>query len=479
VRTFTFSDATSHKFWNIELSGNGFTVTYGRVGTAGQTQTKTFASPSAAQKEHDKLVKEKLAKGYTETTPAAAGSGAALRKALEEAILDDPDERASYMAYADHLSEQGDPQGEFVQVQLALENEDLSPDERKRLRQREKALLKAHQAEWVGDWASPKPMPGPEGRGQIDFPATEPFRFERGILSDVIFPELTVEAARRFVRAPQTRLVRRLYIGGFAYEEDDEYEEGDDLDEDAAEERDPARVILPRWPYFGNLRVFQLGWTSDENYGDFCHFQCHESADNIEKLIARMPRLEELYLFAHNVEAGRIFKLRLPDLRVLQLYHTHRYPLDLLARNESLTRLTHLLCHPHALEHGDDPYIRLNHLRAIVRSPHLTSLTHLRLRLTDLGDRGCEEIVRSGLLKRLRMLDLRHGIITDKGASILAACPDLKNLELLDVKGNTLTRKGRAALRAVGIPLIDDHQHDPNDEEYSDEDRHLSEGDYE
>ncbi len=43
MRTFQYSDATSHKFWNIDVSGNSFTVTYGKVGAAGQTQTKSLS----------------------------------------------------------------------------------------------------------------------------------------------------------------------------------------------------------------------------------------------------------------------------------------------------------------------------------------------------------------------------------------------------------------------------------------------------
>src|SRR5215472_14152804 len=92
MRTFTFSDVKSHKFWNIELQGNSFTVTYGRQGTAGQTQTKKFASAAAAQKEHDKLVKEKLGKGYVETTSSAKPK-ASLREALEDALLANPDDK--------------------------------------------------------------------------------------------------------------------------------------------------------------------------------------------------------------------------------------------------------------------------------------------------------------------------------------------------------------------------------------------------
>lgn len=49
MRRFTYSDAKSHKFWAIELKGNSFTVTFGRVGTAGQSQTKTFPTADKAR----------------------------------------------------------------------------------------------------------------------------------------------------------------------------------------------------------------------------------------------------------------------------------------------------------------------------------------------------------------------------------------------------------------------------------------------
>lgn len=39
-----FKDGKSDKFWNVEVSGKSFTVTYGKTGTAGTSQTKTFDS---------------------------------------------------------------------------------------------------------------------------------------------------------------------------------------------------------------------------------------------------------------------------------------------------------------------------------------------------------------------------------------------------------------------------------------------------
>ncbi|EMY14391.1 leucine rich repeat protein [Leptospira weilii str. Ecochallenge] len=62
----TYKDDKSDKFWNIEVSGESFTVTYGKTGTAGQTQTKTFGSEEECQKEAKKLLQEKLKKGYAE-----------------------------------------------------------------------------------------------------------------------------------------------------------------------------------------------------------------------------------------------------------------------------------------------------------------------------------------------------------------------------------------------------------------------------
>lgn len=63
-QSFQYKDDKSDKFWKITLDGKSFTVHFGRSGTAGQTQTKDFASAEAAELEHNKLIAEKLRKGY-------------------------------------------------------------------------------------------------------------------------------------------------------------------------------------------------------------------------------------------------------------------------------------------------------------------------------------------------------------------------------------------------------------------------------
>lgn len=67
-RRFELVDGTSSKFWEIAVDGASHSVWFGRIGTNGQTKAKTFASEKEATTDADKLVKEKLGKGYREIT---------------------------------------------------------------------------------------------------------------------------------------------------------------------------------------------------------------------------------------------------------------------------------------------------------------------------------------------------------------------------------------------------------------------------
>ena len=60
----TYQDEKSHKFWQIETAENSFTVTYGKVGTSGQSKSKTFADSQTAEKEAEKLIEQKEKNGY-------------------------------------------------------------------------------------------------------------------------------------------------------------------------------------------------------------------------------------------------------------------------------------------------------------------------------------------------------------------------------------------------------------------------------
>src|SRR5450755_1882071 len=61
---YEFSEGSSNKFWEINLSGKSFTTTYGKIGTSGQTTIKSWKDNAEAKTQHDKLIAEKSKKGY-------------------------------------------------------------------------------------------------------------------------------------------------------------------------------------------------------------------------------------------------------------------------------------------------------------------------------------------------------------------------------------------------------------------------------
>jgi len=66
MRRFEFSDSTSNKFWEVEVKGETLNVTFGKIGTKGQSKPKDFTTPEKAKAEMEKLIKEKTGKGYVE-----------------------------------------------------------------------------------------------------------------------------------------------------------------------------------------------------------------------------------------------------------------------------------------------------------------------------------------------------------------------------------------------------------------------------
>lgn len=69
-RRFEFVAGTSSKFWEVAVNGTAVTVRFGRIGTAGQTQTRSLENAAAAKKRAEKLIGEKTRKGYREVQAA-------------------------------------------------------------------------------------------------------------------------------------------------------------------------------------------------------------------------------------------------------------------------------------------------------------------------------------------------------------------------------------------------------------------------
>jgi uncharacterized protein (TIGR02996 family) len=406
-----------------------------------------------------------------------------LQESLERALVENPDDLAAHSAYADYLMEQGDPRGEFIQVQLALEDERRTPGEREELRNREQTLLRQHAREWLGDagrflhgdWSGPdKPYHYQFWRGWLDL--------VRVLLAPGYLEGSHSAILASLVRSPQARLLRRLevvYDMRFHPFDFDEHLAGPSraMTHKDREHEQAGRLLslLIDSPGLTNLRACKVGFSdTGDQLGHSTMIEPFEDCDTdgLIRLLEHRPRLEELYLNTHLRNIERLFAHPvLGQLRRLQYYYgsdylSNRpgtsYPLSVLAKNAALTRLTHLRLHP-----GRDTTIDLEELDAILRSRHLPSLTHLQVHMTTFGDEGCRAIVRSGILRRLRSLDLGYGNMTDAGAQILAECPDLKDFDLLDVSRNGLTEQGIAALRTVGIRcLVADDQHDLGEDDY-------------
>jgi hypothetical protein len=256
------------------------------------------------------------------------------------------------------------------------------------------------------------------------------------------------------------------------------YRPGPDVPTDA--EYNAGVYALFHCPHLRGIRSLTLGYPVPD---DQTYSRCHCSGELATGLVELMPFVEELGLYAHHVDAPTLFAMRMPFLKSLSLFHNNSYPLGQLAANPSLTKLATLRCHPRAIaQNADAASIGLKQLKAICRSPHLTSLSHLCLRLTDFGDDGAKEIVKSGILKRLRVLDLYGGCMGDEGAKLLAACPDFKNLQFANLRNNAISAEGAKVLEATGVKLDLDDQHNVTFFNYDSTDalpNYLFDGDWE
>src|SRR5262249_32610015 len=144
-----------------------------------------------------------------------------LLEALESALDEDPEDLASWMAYADHLAEQGDARGELMRVQLALEAAARSPADSPglagRLLEEEEPILELHPPRELAGVAEAlldqKPTPH-----QVQTERMNACRWARGGLDALRLTSFGLEEARSLVRCPAARFLRKLEIDhNYAY----------------------------------------------------------------------------------------------------------------------------------------------------------------------------------------------------------------------------------------------------------------------
>ena len=65
-RYFEFVEGSSSKFWEITVNEADVKIRFGRIGSDGQTKTKSFANADRAREHAEGLIEEKTGKGYVE-----------------------------------------------------------------------------------------------------------------------------------------------------------------------------------------------------------------------------------------------------------------------------------------------------------------------------------------------------------------------------------------------------------------------------
>lgn len=201
--TFVLRDLHGEHVWGIERDGPTLTMRHAAAGDEVETITRRMPDEEGAKRAESNLVRWLKDEGY-KRAKARVLPAPSPRRVMEDALVENPDDLAMHRAYADYLVEHGDPRGEFIQVQLMLEDLPHRSERRQPLVRRAGELILEHGRAWLGELA-------PLLLDQED-DVRAPFQFGRGWLEELTVSRLTAEYAEALARAPQIQLLQRLSV---------------------------------------------------------------------------------------------------------------------------------------------------------------------------------------------------------------------------------------------------------------------------
>ncbi|MBX3159254.1 MAG: WGR domain-containing protein [Deltaproteobacteria bacterium] len=456
---YEFVEGSSSKFWDIKLAGSSFTTTFGKIGSTGQTQIKKFASDAVAQKEHDKLVAEKVKKGYhlvdlapppkkaagapkavAKAKPAAPAAGLDARNpGLEAAIVADPTDRAAWAIYGDWLQEQGDPRGQLVALQLGNKEKQA------------KALLDEHAAYFLGPLA--------EHRTVYD----EGYNNSRSHLR-------TTEQEKHWQKVHKEAF---LWRNGFIHRvrlSHDHYS----CESFKGECSDILSQVLshPSGRFVVELAFMSNG---DPNEDDLQSL--------IDVLAKKAPPTVRRLTFGDNVDqiswhrTGKLGKLwkAVPNLRLFEIETGHfdvgkDMNAPALEKAVFITGGLSKACGKNiaaaampSIEHleiyyGSEDYggsCTVKEVEPLLARTDLRRLRYLGLKNSMFANDIARALYGAKVLSTVKTLDLSLGTMTDEGAEALVAAKDsLKHLDCLDLTRNYLTKKGIALVKNLCKKVI-------------------------
>ena len=306
-RRFQFKSDTSYKFWTIALAGTDIVLRYGKIGNNGTEHVVPHDNLSEAKQDYLKRLNQKIKQRYVEVIrkPPKETTTEEFREQLSDhdpflnAILESPDEVGPYQIYADWLLEHGDPLGEFIQVQIALENPHLEMWEEPALKKTEGDLISAHGRTWLGDL---KTLLFEWSRDRHE----QCFKFFRGLLSEIRIPVFAPSVGETITNSPLCRMLRRINIDQIrSFRRRDARAITSEPDE--SEQRLHTLAGAP----FHNLRELSLGGRS------FPGFLL--DARDLADVVPSMPRLEQLSLQHVDVDLHALAKTEMPSLTTLTI----------------------------------------------------------------------------------------------------------------------------------------------------------------
>lgn len=395
-------------------------------------------------------------------------------RSLFAQVIAAPDDDTPRLVYADFLSSNGDPRGEFITLQCRLA---ASPDDEARrvLRIAENKLLKAHAAEWSAAVLNAVTRGPYDGRTKVEF--------HRGFIEKVDVPLSALDDLETlFEVAPLIRslqvdsppflgqtlqpptLAKRLSSPRLLGVRSLELRVGAAGDGAALELAASAQLrgltALELQASAGNTDLFEVpvyaGNKATHQLTDVGAVALARSehlvglrrlnlASNgiglagVRALIAAPWRLEELDLSNNALEDAAVLAIagaaELSGVKRLLLgggqYGARA--LEALAKSKTLTSLESI--HFTGTPFGSEGLARF------LKSLQLPKLTALTLEDTQLGDDGALAIASSKSSTRFTSLELGHNKVTQVGVFALADSPHLVNLERLLLNDAWLGKK--------------------------------------
>lgn len=355
-----------------------------------------------------------------------------IRDALFKAVADDIDSDAPRLIYADHLTESGDPRGEFITLQC-------TPDKTRRQQLREAALLKKHGDAWFGDFKKWADRP-------YWYEGADWMEVKRGFLWGA-FVRLGTRGTLKelFTHAP---LLQRLRFEDERIEPVPQFEQLRVLHATYASADRLIRLINEG--HARGLTTLILG-REDRARHSFerpaANLAQHHALQRVElshvNISAFAPELSVLHLTATHDTSEQVLSLPRKPLHELSLETRRFAPVHAIALGIDAPGLESLRLKIPTFDAGALEVL------VDVSWPKLRSL---ELRYVGLGTNGAQLARwRAPVLERL---DLQSAALSDGSVSAVLASPLMNSLQSLSLQGNHFTERGLAPLFARdAVPL--------------------------